>query len=38
MVQDSWKNVIRLPAIEALKSIDTPDARQLVQQYAPASQ
>jgi aminopeptidase N len=38
MVQESWKDVIRLPAIEALKSIDTPEARQLVQQYAPASQ
>jgi aminopeptidase N len=38
MVQDSWRNVIRVPAIEALKSIDTPEARQLVQQYAPASQ
>jgi hypothetical protein len=38
MVQESWRNVIRVPAIEALKSIDTPEARQLVQQYAPASQ
>jgi HEAT repeat protein len=38
MALETWKNVIRIPAIEALKDIDTPDARQLLQQYAPASQ
>jgi aminopeptidase N len=38
MVAETWKNVIRVPAIEALRAIDTPEARKLVQQYAPASQ
>jgi aminopeptidase N len=33
-----WENVIRVQAIPALKAIDTPEARQLVQQYAPTPQ
>lgn len=38
MAQEVWRNVIRTPALNALKTIDTPEARQLVQQYAPAPQ
>jgi HEAT repeat protein len=38
MVAETWRNVIRDQAIVALRAIDTPEARQLVQQYAPASQ
>jgi hypothetical protein len=38
MAAETWGNVIRDQAIQALRAIDTPDARQLVQQYAPASQ
>ncbi|HEV7593556.1 MAG TPA: M1 family metallopeptidase [Gemmatimonadaceae bacterium] len=38
MVAETWRNVIRDQAILALRAIDTPEARQLVQQYAPASQ
>ncbi|HXL86682.1 MAG TPA: M1 family metallopeptidase, partial [Gemmatimonadaceae bacterium] len=38
MAPETWRNVIRGQAIEALKAIDTPEARQLVQQYAPALQ
>jgi aminopeptidase N len=38
MTAETWRNVIRMPAIEALKAIDTPEARKLVDQYAPASQ
>src|ERR1700674_5868154 len=38
MAPETWRNVIRRQAIEALKAIDTPEARQLVQQYAPALQ
>jgi HEAT repeat protein len=38
MAAETWRNVIRDQAIQALRAIDTPDARQLVQQYAPASQ
>ena len=38
MAPETWRNVIRAQAIEALKAIDTPEARQLVQQYPLASQ
>jgi HEAT repeat protein len=38
MVAETWRNTIRDQAIQALRAIDTPEARQLVQQYAPASQ
>ncbi len=38
MVPELWQNVIRGPALNALKEIDTPEARQLIQKYAPASQ
>jgi hypothetical protein len=38
MAAETWRNVIREPAIAALQAIDTPEARKLVQQYAPASQ
>jgi HEAT repeat protein len=38
MVPEVWQNVIRAQALSALKEIDTPEARQLVQQYAPTVQ
>jgi aminopeptidase N len=38
MAVETWRNVLRNPAIEALMAIDTPDARQLAHQYAPSSQ
>jgi aminopeptidase N len=38
MAPETWRNVIRAQAIEALKAVDTVEARQLVQQYAPVSQ
>ncbi|MDB4869756.1 MAG: hypothetical protein JWL97_760 [Gemmatimonadales bacterium] len=38
MVAETWRNTIRDQAIQALRAIDTPEARQLVQQYTPASQ
>jgi hypothetical protein len=38
MAQDVWQSVIRGPALNALKVIDTPEARELVQQFAPAAQ
>jgi len=38
MAPEVWRNVIRVPALNALKAIDTPEARQLVQQYTPAPQ
>ena len=38
MTPDVWQNVIRTPAINALKAIGTPEALQLVQQYAPTGQ
>jgi aminopeptidase N len=38
MTPDVWQNVIRTPAINALKAIGTPEALQLVQQYAPTTQ
>ena len=38
MTQEVWQNVIRTPALAALRALDTPEARQLVQQYAPEGQ
>jgi hypothetical protein len=38
MAQEVWQNVIRTPALAALKELDTPEARELAQQYAPATQ
>jgi aminopeptidase N len=38
MAPETWRNVIRLPALAALKAIDTPEARKLIEQYAPVSQ
>jgi len=38
MEQDVWQSVVRGPALNALKAIDTPEARELIQQYAPAAQ
>ena len=38
MAPDVWQNVIRTPAIEALKAVGTPEALSLAQQYAPAAQ
>ncbi|MDP9278855.1 MAG: M1 family metallopeptidase [Gemmatimonadota bacterium] len=38
MAQDVWQNVIRTPALNALKTVDTPEARDLLQQFTPASQ
>jgi aminopeptidase N len=38
MEPEVWQNVIRAPALNALKAIDTEKARQLVEKYAPPSQ
>jgi aminopeptidase N len=38
MAQEVWQNAIRTPALNALKTLDTPEARELIQQYAPAAQ
>ena len=38
MAPEMWQNVVRVQALNALREIDTPEARQLVQQYAPLSQ
>src|SRR3954469_5642916 len=38
MAGEEWQDVIRAQALTALKVLDTPEARQLIQQYAPASQ
>lgn len=38
MAPEAWRNVIRVRALNALKAIDTPEARQLVQQYTLAPQ
>jgi aminopeptidase N len=38
MAADVWQNVIRTPAINALKAVGTPEALQLVQQLAPTPQ
>lgn len=38
MATDVWQSVIRAPAVNALKAVGTPEALQLAQQYAPATQ
>jgi aminopeptidase N len=38
MASEVWQNAIRTPAINALKAVGTPEALQLVQQYAPTAQ
>jgi HEAT repeat protein len=38
MAQEVWQYEIRTPALTALRTIDTPEARELIQQYAPAAQ
>ena len=38
MVPEVWDNVIRTPALAALETVDTPEARELIKQYAPAQQ
>jgi aminopeptidase N len=38
MATEEWENVIRAQALPALKTVDTEEARQLIQQYAPVSQ
>jgi aminopeptidase N len=38
MEPEVWQNVIRAPALVVLRTLDTPEARELVKKYAPASQ
>ena len=38
MAPEVWDNVIRTPALAALKTVDTPEARELINQYARAEQ
>jgi aminopeptidase N len=38
MEPEVWQNVIRARALAALRTIDTPEARELVAKYAPAAQ
>jgi aminopeptidase N len=38
MEREVWQNVIRTPALAALRTLDTPEARQLLQEFAPAEQ
>ena len=38
MGPEVWDNVIRTPALAALETVDTPEARELINQYAPAEQ
>jgi hypothetical protein len=38
MTPDLWNDVIREPALNALKAVGTPEALQLAQQYAPPAQ
>ena len=38
MTEEVWGNVIRTPALAVLRTLDSPEARQLVQQYAPEGQ
>jgi len=38
MTQEVWNNVIRTPALNALREIDTPEARQLAEQFASPAQ
>jgi HEAT repeat protein len=35
---DVWQDVIRAPALAVLRTLESPEARQLVQQYAPEGQ
>ena len=36
MKPELWQDVIRIPAINALKTVDTPEARALIEKYTPA--
>ena len=38
MAPEVWQDVIRTPALSALRALDTPEARELVEQYSPAGQ
>lgn len=38
MAAEVWQNAIRTQALTALRAIDTPEARELIQQYAPTAQ
>jgi len=38
MAEQVWQNVIRTPAVNALKVVGTPEALQLAEQYAAAAQ
>jgi aminopeptidase N len=38
MAPEVWQNVIRTPALAALKTLDTPEARQLMQEFPPSGQ
>ncbi|MEP6551232.1 MAG: hypothetical protein ABJB95_08610, partial [Gemmatimonadales bacterium] len=38
MAPDVWQNVIRAPAIAALKSVGTPEALALAQEFTPPGQ
>jgi aminopeptidase N len=38
MASEEWQAVIRRPALAALKTLDTPEAQKLVQQYTPPGQ
>jgi aminopeptidase N len=38
MASEEWQDVIRRQALRTLKTIDTPEARQLIQQYTPSGQ
>jgi aminopeptidase N len=38
MAPTTWRNVNRVKALDALKAIDTPESRKLVEQYAPITQ
>jgi aminopeptidase N len=38
MAPETWRNVIRVQALAALKAIDTPESRKLADQYAPVAQ
>ena len=36
MAAEVWRDVIRMPALAILRTLDTPEARELVEKYAPA--
>jgi len=38
MATELWQNVIRTPAVNALKAVGTPEALELAQQYAAPAQ